>query len=156
MHQSTYLPNPRTFTKFDIALPGEIKDFYNITPADRHAELHQDFKQVKSMSCGKISLDLQNVLSDRCKLRSKISTMYCFVSSEFPLFLEQAIHAARIDFVKEPGVLRVISRDPSSQRRSAMLQEMHFRNIAQRSNLRKRTEEAARHLEATRLQVRTS
>jgi len=100
---------PRTFTKFDIALPGEIKDFYNITPADRHAELHQDFKQ--------------------------------------------AIHAARIDFVKEPGVLRVISRDPSSQRRSAMLQEMHFRNIAQRSNLRKRTEEAARHLEATRLQT---
>merc|ERR1719204_861900 len=34
-----------------------------------------------------------------------------------------------------------------------MLQEMHFRNIAQRSNLRKRTEEAARYLEATRLQT---
>ena len=81
---------------------------------------------------------------------------YVLLSSEFPLFLEQAIHAARIDFVKEPGVLRVISRDPSSQRRSAMLQEMHFRNIAQRSNLRKRTEEAARHLEATRLQVLVS
>ena len=89
-------------------------------------------------------------------LRFKISTVYCFVSGEFPLFLKQAIHAARIDFVKEPGVLRVISRDPSSQRRSAMLQEMHFRNIAQRSNLRKRTEEAARHLEATRLQVLVS
>ena len=31
-----------------------------------------------------------------------------------------------------------------------MLQEMHFRNIAQRATLRKRTEEAARYLEATR------
>ena len=31
-----------------------------------------------------------------------------------------------------------------------MLQEMHFRNISQRANLRKRTEEAARYLEATR------
>merc|ERR550539_1335738 len=33
-----------------------------------------------------------------------------------------------------------------------MLQEMHFRNISQRAMLQKRTEEAARHLENTRLQ----
>jgi len=100
---------PRTFVKFDISLPPEIKDFYTITPEERQAGLHKDFKQ--------------------------------------------AIHACRIEFVKDPGVLRVISRDASSQRRSAMLQEMHFRNIAQRGNLRKRTEEAARYLEATRLQT---
>ena len=51
---------------------------------------------------------------------------------------------------KDLGVLRVLSCDPSTPRRAAMLQEMHFRNISQRANLRKRTEEAARYLEATR------
>ena len=44
----------------------------------------------------------------------------------------------------------MLSRDPSTPRRAQMLQEMHFRNIAQRATLRKRTEEAARYLEATR------
>ena len=103
---------PRTFFKFDITLPQEIKDFYKITPDEKQAELHKDFKE--------------------------------------------AIHAASVDFVKDPGVLRVVSKDASCQRRSTMLQEMHFRNIAQRSNLRKRTEEAARYLEATRLQTSTT
>ena len=72
----------------------------------------------------------------------------------------------------------MLTRDDSSQRRAGMLQEMHFRylkkkilqarsefrfmiltsyfvflnrNITQRSVLQKRTEEAARHLEQTRL-----
>ena len=53
-------------------------------------------------------------------------------------------------YKKDLGVLRVLSCDASTPRRSAMLQEMHFRNISQRANLRKRTEEAARYLEATR------
>jgi len=66
---------------------------------------------------------------------------------------KNAINAAKIHFEKDLGVLRVLSCDPSTPRRSAMLQEMHFRNISQRANLRKRTEEAARYLEATRIQT---
>ena len=95
-----------SFSKLDIDLPKEIKDFYANTPENKHAELHADFKQ--------------------------------------------AITAAKIQFLKEHGVLRVLSRDASTVRRAEMLKEMHFRNISQRANLRKRTEEAARYLEATR------
>ena len=57
--------------------------------------------------------------------------------------------------LKDLGVLRVLSCDASTPRRSSMLQEMHFRNISQRANLRKRTEEAARYLEATRYYQKT-
>ena len=60
---------------------------------------------------------------------------------------------AYLIFLQDSGVLRVLSRDPSTPRRAQMLQEMHFRNIAQRATLRKRTEEAARYLEATRIQT---
>ncbi len=62
-----------------------------------------------------------------------------------------AISAAAVDFCKDDGCLKVLSRDESSQRRAGMLQEMHFRNISQRAILKRRTEEAAKYLEQTRL-----
>ena len=43
------------------------------------------------------------------------------------LDFKRAINAIKVDFVKDEGVLRVLTRDDSSQRRAGMLQEMHFR-----------------------------
>lgn len=98
----------RTFVKFSIPLPDEIRDFYYNLEESKHTELNRDFKA--------------------------------------------AISACKVEFVRDGGTLAVITKDPTSQRRAGMLQEMHFRNISQRAMLQKRTEEAARHLENTRLQ----
>ena len=38
-----------------------------------------------------------------------------------------AISACRVEFMKSGGSLSVITKDPTSQRRAGMLQEMHFR-----------------------------
>ncbi len=64
-----------------------------------------------------------------------------------------AISAAKADFIQSESVLRVISRDPSSEKRASLLQEMHFRNVSQRTILQKRTEEALEALEASKLQT---
>ncbi|XP_069669055.1 fragile X messenger ribonucleoprotein 1 homolog isoform X7 [Periplaneta americana] len=65
---------------------------------------------------------------------------------------QKAIGAAICRYVPERGVLNVISRSEHSKKRSSMLQEMHFRNLSQKVLLLKRTEEAARQLESTKLQ----
>ncbi|XP_049785210.1 LOW QUALITY PROTEIN: synaptic functional regulator FMR1 [Schistocerca cancellata] len=65
---------------------------------------------------------------------------------------QRAIEAAICRYVPERGVLSVISRSEQSKKRSQMLQEMHFRNLTQKVLLLKRTEEAARQLESTKLQ----
>jgi hypothetical protein len=65
------------------------------------------------------------------------------------LFLQdfkEAVNACSVEYLKGEGALRIISRDESTPRRVSMLQEMHFRNVSQRSILYKRTEEVARNL----------
>lgn len=62
-----------------------------------------------------------------------------------------SIGAGHISYNAEKGVLTVISRCESSQRRAALLQDMHFRSLSQKVLLLKRTEEAARQLENTKL-----
>ena len=74
---------PRTFIKFDIALPPEVKDYYFNLQDEKHADLNRDFKRL--------------------------------------------INACALDFDRSSGVLRVLTRDDSSQRRAGMLQDMHFR-----------------------------
>ncbi|XP_032515699.1 RNA-binding protein fxr1-A isoform X2 [Danaus plexippus] len=64
---------------------------------------------------------------------------------------QKAIGAALVWFVPERGALAVISRCDTSQRRAQMLQEMHFRNLTQKLLLLKKTEEAARQLESTKI-----
>lgn len=64
---------------------------------------------------------------------------------------QKAIGAGIVNFVPERGVLVVISRFESCRRRASMLQDMHFRNLSQKVLLLKRTEEAARQLESTKL-----
>lgn len=65
---------------------------------------------------------------------------------------QKAIGAAECRYVPERGTLLVISRSETTQRRANMIQEMCFRNLSQKVMLLKRTEEAARQLESTKLQ----
>ncbi|KAJ8953154.1 hypothetical protein NQ318_017181 [Aromia moschata] len=64
---------------------------------------------------------------------------------------QKAIDAGHISYNAEKGVLVVISRCETSRRRAALLQDMHFRSLSQKVLLLKRTEEAARQLENTKL-----
>ncbi|XP_015180950.1 PREDICTED: fragile X mental retardation syndrome-related protein 1 isoform X2 [Polistes dominula] len=66
---------------------------------------------------------------------------------------QKAIGAAVCRYVPDRGVLLAISRNENIHRHSTMLQEMHFRNLSQKVLLLKRTEEAARQLESTKLQT---
>jgi len=97
-----------TFFTFKVVLPEEIKNFYSYLPEEKHADLHNDFKN--------------------------------------------AIHAAKVEFIKDEDFLKVLSRDESSEKKAGLLQDLHFRNVSQRAILQRRTEEAARTLEATKLQ----
>ncbi|XP_052865759.1 fragile X messenger ribonucleoprotein 1 homolog isoform X2 [Anopheles cruzii] len=65
---------------------------------------------------------------------------------------QKTIRAAICRYVSEQGVLRIISRTNATQRRATMIQDMYFRNLNQKVMLLKRTEEAARQLESTKLQ----
>lgn len=64
---------------------------------------------------------------------------------------QKAVRAGVCRFVPETGNLVLISKEESSEHRASMIQEMHFRNLSQKVLLVKRTEEAARQLESTKL-----
>ncbi|XP_022116365.1 fragile X mental retardation syndrome-related protein 1 isoform X2 [Pieris rapae] len=64
---------------------------------------------------------------------------------------QKAIGAALVWYVPERAVLAVISRCDTSQKRAQMLHEIHFRNLTQKLLLLKKTEEAARQLESTKI-----
>lgn len=64
----------------------------------------------------------------------------------------RAINACICRYVADRGVLSVVSRSEHTKKRASMIQEMHFRNLNQKVLLLKRTEEAARQLESTKLQ----
>nr|CAI5843942.1 unnamed protein product [Callosobruchus analis] len=64
---------------------------------------------------------------------------------------QKAISAGYLAYDPEQGVLRVISKHEQSRKTAALLQDMHFRNLSQKVLLLKRTEEAARQLESTKL-----
>ncbi|XP_015434836.1 PREDICTED: fragile X mental retardation syndrome-related protein 1 isoform X4 [Dufourea novaeangliae] len=66
---------------------------------------------------------------------------------------QKAIGAAVCRYVPERGVLLAISRHENLHRHSSVLQEMHFRSLSQKVLLLKRTEEAIRQLESTKLQT---
>ena len=88
----------RTFVKFNIPLPDEIRDFYYNLEESKHTELNRDFKA--------------------------------------------AISACRVEFMKSGGSLSVITKDPTSQRRAGMLQEMHFRfEVIERNSKKLQTHE---------------
>lgn len=59
--------------------------------------------------------------------------------------------ACRYDAQK--GTLVLISSTEAAHRRATMMHDMHFRNLAQKVFLLKKTEEAARQLESTKLHI---
>jgi len=65
----------------------------------------------------------------------------------------KAVDAVHIKYCPDKGELTVISRAENSRKRAEMLQDMHYRNISQRLVLLRRTEEAAKYLEQTKLQT---
>lgn len=64
---------------------------------------------------------------------------------------QKLIGAGSIRYNAEKGTLVVISRNEQTAKLAQMLQEMHFRSLSQKVLLLKRTEEAARQLESTKL-----
>lgn len=65
---------------------------------------------------------------------------------------QKAINASICRYIPERGILIVISRSETSKKRASMMQDMYFRNLSQKVLLLKRTEEAIRQLESTKLQ----
>ncbi|CAB0019201.1 unnamed protein product [Nesidiocoris tenuis] len=65
---------------------------------------------------------------------------------------QKVINASICRYIPESGVLSFISRNEDSKKRASMLQEMHFRNLQQKLLLLKRTEEAQKQLESTKIQ----
>ncbi|CAH1134995.1 unnamed protein product [Ceutorhynchus assimilis] len=63
----------------------------------------------------------------------------------------KAIGAGRIFYNPEKCSLAVITKCETSRKRASLLQDMHFRSLSQKVLLMKRTEEAARQLESTKL-----
>lgn len=53
----------------------------------------------------------------------------------------------------QKGTLILISRTEAAHKRASMMHDMHFRNLAQKAFLLKKTEEAARQLESTKLHI---
>ncbi|XP_059620830.1 fragile X messenger ribonucleoprotein 1 homolog isoform X2 [Phlebotomus argentipes] len=64
---------------------------------------------------------------------------------------QKAVRALVCRYVPERGIYKFISKNEMSQKRALMMQDMHFRNLSQKVTLLKRTEEAARQLESTKL-----
>nr|XP_018896038.1 PREDICTED: fragile X mental retardation syndrome-related protein 1 isoform X1 [Bemisia tabaci] len=65
---------------------------------------------------------------------------------------QKVIGAAMCRYIPETSVLSIISRSEQSQKKAGLISEMHFRNLSQKILLLKRTEEAARQLESSKLQ----
>ncbi|CAO1420517.1 unnamed protein product [Diamesa serratosioi] len=64
---------------------------------------------------------------------------------------QKSCGAGKCRFIPEYGVLALISRNETTEKRAFMMQDMHFRNLQQKVFLLKKTEEAARQLESTKL-----
>lgn len=65
---------------------------------------------------------------------------------------QKTIGALSCRYVPERNVLKIVSKSEATRKTAFMLQDMHFRNLSQKVMLLKRTEEAARQLESTKLQ----
>ncbi|XP_017849096.1 synaptic functional regulator FMR1 isoform X2 [Drosophila busckii] len=64
---------------------------------------------------------------------------------------QRTIDAGICNYNRDIDALIVISKWEHTQKRASMLKDMHFRNLSQKVMLLKRTEEAARQLETTKL-----
>ncbi|EDV49665.1 synaptic functional regulator FMR1 isoform X2 [Drosophila erecta] len=67
---------------------------------------------------------------------------------------QRSIDAGICNYSRDLDALIVISKWEHTQKRASMLKDMHFRNLSQKVMLLKRTEEAARQLETTKLMSR--
>lgn len=64
---------------------------------------------------------------------------------------QKSCGASACSYDANKAVLVIVSRQESTQKRALMMHDMHFRNLTQKVFLLKKTEEAARQLESTKL-----
>ena len=64
---------------------------------------------------------------------------------------QKIIHAGVCNYIPERGVLFVVSRNGETKKHCDLLIDMHFRSLSQKVFLLKKTEEAAKQLESTKL-----
>ncbi len=119
----TWMENPIT----EIVAPDRLRHANVNPPIDRNTFF-------------KFEIDVPDELREHAKMDG--------AHKEF----QKAINASICRYVPERGVLIIISRSEISRKRASMVQDMHFRNLSQKVLLLKRTEEAVRQLECTRLQ----
>ena len=70
-----------------------------------------------------------------------------------PRYKQRLLLYSHILYFQFQGCLTIVSQADHSEKKASLLQDMHYRNISQRLVLLKRTEEAAKYLEATKLQT---
>ncbi|XP_063707421.1 fragile X messenger ribonucleoprotein 1 homolog isoform X2 [Culicoides brevitarsis] len=112
--------------------------YTEIVPSDRLRPKNTN-PPVTNKTFHKFEIPVQEDLREYSKLEG--------VHKEFQKF----VNAEICRYVPERGVLLLISRSDQLAKRAGMMQEMHFRNLSQKVMLLKRTEEAARILESTKL-----
>lgn len=66
---------------------------------------------------------------------------------------QKSVGAGACRYDAQKGNLVLILPNEAAHRRASMMYDMHFRNLAQKAFLQKKTEEAARQLESTKLHI---
>ncbi|GAB0097667.1 Fragile X mental retardation syndrome-related protein [Sergentomyia squamirostris] len=112
--------------------------YTEIVPADRLRQKNPN-PPINAKTFHRFEIDVPEDLRDYAKVEG--------VDKEF----QKAVRALICRYMPERGIYRFISRNEMSQKRALMMQDMHFRNLSQKVTLLKRTEEAARQLESTKL-----
>ncbi|XP_055710543.1 fragile X messenger ribonucleoprotein 1 homolog isoform X4 [Phlebotomus papatasi] len=112
--------------------------YTEIVPVDR-LRLKNTNPPINAKTFHRFEIDVPEDLRDYAKVEG--------VDKEF----QKAVRALVCRYVPERGIYKFISKNEMSQKRALMMQDMHFRNLSQKVTLLKRTEEAARQLESTKL-----
>ncbi|CAB4062491.1 FMR [Lepeophtheirus salmonis] len=170
--EDTWLPNGRfPFARVRRPCPPATEVVYSVGD---EIELKGEFVALHFPTGWDSSGMSDIVLVDRLRMKSTVAplTALDFYSFLIPLppemneiyrnpaILEEdshqafikSINACSVTYDPEKSALRVITQDSDTERKSSMIQGMHFRNFHQKMLLKNRTAEVARHLEATRIQ----
>ncbi|XP_055686360.1 fragile X messenger ribonucleoprotein 1 homolog isoform X2 [Lutzomyia longipalpis] len=112
--------------------------YTEIVPAER-LRMKNTNPPINAKTFHRFEIDVPEDLREYAKVEG--------VDKEF----QKAVRALVCRYIPDRGTYKFISKNEMSQKRALMMQDMHFRNLSQKITLLKRTEEAARQLESTKL-----
>uniref|UniRef100_A0A1B0GHD2 Agenet-like domain-containing protein n=2 Tax=Lutzomyia longipalpis TaxID=7200 RepID=A0A1B0GHD2_LUTLO len=115
--------NAKTFHRFEIDVPEDLREYAKVEGVDKEFQ-----KAVRALVC--------RYIPDR--------GTYKFIS-------KNEMSQKRALMMQDMHFRNLSQKNEMSQKRALMMQDMHFRNLSQKITLLKRTEEAARQLESTKL-----